>query len=39
LEVVVMAGADGSGIAVPTSLTPPPETDPTVAVPIVPSVC
>ena len=39
LDVTVAAGADGSGIAVPTNLTPPPETDTTVAVPIVPNVC
>jgi hypothetical protein len=39
LDVIVMAGPDGSGIAVPTSLTPAPETDTTVAVPIVPTVC
>ena len=39
LDVVVVAGPDGSGIAVPTSLEPPPETDPAVAVPIVKQVC
>jgi predicted phage baseplate assembly protein len=39
LEVMVAAGEDGSGIPVPTSLTPQPETDTTVAVPVVPSVC
>jgi predicted phage baseplate assembly protein len=39
LEVVVAAGPDGSGIQAPTSLTPAPETDTTVAVPIVPTVC
>jgi hypothetical protein len=39
LEVMVAAGEDGSGISVPTSLTPQPETDTTVAVPVVPSVC
>jgi hypothetical protein len=39
LEVLVTAGPDGSGIAVPTSLTPAVETDTAVAVPIVPTVC
>jgi predicted phage baseplate assembly protein len=39
LEVIVVAGPDGSGIDAPTSLTPPTEPDPTVAVPIVPAVC
>lgn len=39
LEVIVSAGPDGSGIQAPTSLTPAPETDTTVAVPIVPTVC
>jgi len=39
LEVVVAAGADGSGIATPTGLTPPAPPDPAVAVPIVQSVC
>jgi predicted phage baseplate assembly protein len=39
LEVTVAAGADGSGIQAPTSLTPPPETDTSVAVPVVPPVC
>ena len=39
LAVSVAAGADGSGIAVPGSLAPPPQTDPAVAVPIVQSVC
>lgn len=38
LAVVVAAGPDGSGIGVPP-MVPPVETDPTVAVPIVPSVC
>jgi predicted phage baseplate assembly protein len=39
LQVLVAAGADGSGIAVPASLTPPVQSDNTVAVPVVPSVC
>jgi hypothetical protein len=39
LEVTVAAGPDGSGIEAPTMLTPPPETDTTVAVPVVPTVC
>ncbi len=39
LEVTVAADTDGSGVPVPTTLTPPPETDPTVAVPVVPKVC
>jgi hypothetical protein len=39
LEVTVAAGPDGSGIEVPAALTPAPETDTTVAVPIVPTVC
>lgn len=39
LQVVVAAGTDGSGITAPTDLTPPPETDNTVAVPLVPKVC
>jgi hypothetical protein len=39
LDVNVATGPDGSGIAVPTSLTPVPETDTTVAVPVVPNVC
>jgi hypothetical protein len=39
LDVTVAAGPDGSGIAAPTSLTPAPETDTTVAVPVVPNVC
>jgi predicted phage baseplate assembly protein len=39
LEVTVAAGADGSGIQAPISLTPPPETDTSVAVPVVPPVC
>lgn len=39
LDVTVAAGPDGSGIASPTSLTPAPETDTTVAVPVVPDVC
>jgi predicted phage baseplate assembly protein len=39
LEVTVIAGADGSGVTAPTDLTPPPPTDDTVAVPVVPQVC
>lgn len=39
LDVVVAAGPDGSGIAVPTTLIPPTQTDPAVAVPVVPDVC
>jgi hypothetical protein len=38
LDVVIAVGADGSGIGVPP-MTVPPETDPTVAVPVVPRVC
>jgi len=38
LAVTVAVGADGSGIGVP-SLTPAPEPDSAVAVPIVPTVC
>jgi Baseplate J-like protein len=39
LDVMVAAGEDGSGIAVPTTLTPQPPTDNSVAVPVVPQVC
>jgi hypothetical protein len=39
LDVTVAAGPDGSGIVAPASLTPAPETDTTVAVPVVPNVC
>jgi len=39
LDVMVAAGDDGSGIAVPTTLTPQPTTDNSVAVPVVPQVC
>ncbi|MGA2275973.1 MAG: baseplate J/gp47 family protein [Terracidiphilus sp.] len=39
LDVIVMAGPDGSGIQAPTSLTPVVETDNTVAVPVVATVC
>jgi hypothetical protein len=39
LEVTVAAGPDGSGIGVATTLTPPVETDTSVAVPVVPNVC
>jgi predicted phage baseplate assembly protein len=38
LQVTVEAGTDGSGVK-PGSLTPPVETDDTVAVPVVPKVC
>ena len=38
LQVLVTAGADGSGVT-PGDLTPPVQTDNTVAVPVVPSVC
>jgi hypothetical protein len=38
-QVTVAAGSDGSAIAVATTLTPMLETDPSVAVPIVPNVC
>jgi hypothetical protein len=39
LQVVVAAGPDGSPPDTPTSLTPPPAPDETVAVPVVPKVC
>ncbi len=39
LEVVVAAGPDGSGVTAPDSLTPVQETDNSIAVPVVPSVC
>jgi predicted phage baseplate assembly protein len=40
LEVTVIASPDGTPAAVPTTLTPPPETDTTVAVPVVtPTIC
>ena len=39
LDVVVVASPDGTASAVPTTLTPTPETDTTVAVPVVPAVC
>ena len=39
LEVVVVASPDGTPADVPTTLTTPPETDSTVAVPVVPTVC
>jgi len=40
LQVLVATGADGSGVAVPTTLTPTPSAEPNaVAVPIVPRVC
>ena len=38
LQVLVTAGPDGSGVS-PASLTPDVQTDNTVAVPVVPSVC
>ena len=38
LQVIVAAGPDGTVMQLPP-LTPPPETDPTVAVPVVPKVC
>ncbi|MGD0096991.1 MAG: baseplate J/gp47 family protein [Terracidiphilus sp.] len=39
LDVVVIASPDGTPSTVPTTLTPPPETDTTVAVPVVPTIC
>jgi hypothetical protein len=39
LAVVVIASPDGTASTVPTTLTPPPETDTTVAVPVVPTIC
>jgi hypothetical protein len=39
LDVVVIASPDGTASAVPSTMTPPPETDPTVAVPVVPTIC
>jgi hypothetical protein len=39
LDVVVIASPDGTASTVPTTLTPPPETDNTVAVPVVPTIC
>lgn len=40
LEVTVIASPDGTPATVPTTLTPPPETDTTVAVPVVtPTIC
>jgi hypothetical protein len=39
LDVVVVASPDGTPSAVPNPLAPPPETDPAVAVPVVPNVC
>jgi hypothetical protein len=38
-QVIVVTGTDGSGVSVPTALTPPAPTDNTVAVPVVPQVC
>jgi hypothetical protein len=40
LEVTVIASPDGTPSTVPTTMTPPPETDTTVAVPVVaPTIC
>jgi predicted phage baseplate assembly protein len=40
LEVTVIASPDGTQAEVPTTLTPPPETDTTVSVPVVmPTIC
>jgi hypothetical protein len=39
LEVVVETSPDGTPATVPAVLVPPPETDSTVAVPVVPTVC
>jgi len=39
LQVVVVAGPDGSGVQPSTELNPQPAPDPTVAVPLVPKVC
>ncbi|MGA3132228.1 MAG: putative baseplate assembly protein [Terracidiphilus sp.] len=39
LQVIVETSPDGSPASVPATLTPPTETDPTVAVPVVPNVC
>jgi hypothetical protein len=39
LDVVVIASPDGTPSAVPITLTPAPETDTTVAVPVVPTIC
>ncbi|MGA3345111.1 MAG: baseplate J/gp47 family protein [Terracidiphilus sp.] len=39
LAVSVIASPDGTASTVPTTLTPPPETDTTVAVPVVPTIC
>ena len=39
LDVVVIASPDGTPSAVPTTMTPAPETDTTVAVPVVPTIC
>jgi hypothetical protein len=39
LEVVVETSPDGTPATVPAVLAPPPETDSTVAVPVVPTVC
>ena len=39
LEVIVTAGPDGSGVTAPDSLAPVPETDDSIAVPVVPAVC
>ncbi len=39
LAVSVIASPDGTPATVPTTLTPAPETDNTVAVPVVPTIC
>jgi len=39
LDVVVIASPDGTPSSVPTTMTPAPETDTTVAVPVVPTIC
>ena len=39
LDVTVVAGVEGSGVTAPGLPTPPPETDTTMAVPVVPPVC
>jgi predicted phage baseplate assembly protein len=39
LQVIVITSPDGTTGAAPTVLTPPPENDSTVAVPVVPNVC
>jgi len=39
LAVSVIASPDGTASTVPATLTPPTETDTTVAVPVVPTIC